>query len=385
MIRRFGALGFALGLLVATPIEGSGIPYFARKYGVNCSQCHLAPPKLNEFGYQFVLRGYRLPEPRDSRSTWPFALWNSARAESLPDRNLGEDSEVFVNRVEVISGGPLTSWLSYFVEWRPVSQELRGDGTLRDRAGRFEDLFVTLSWGRVEATVGQFRQIAQVDVSQRLELSEPLVLAASLPGAGGGTARERSLRAFSPSGRSPSARLAWNQQLGGTRRWITSIALPVPGEFSIPLTDTAEVQASHEIEWRLKGLVLESYVRNGLFSVGGHIFYDDADRYLGNVLSTYSMGDLHLTGMVGVAKRNAPAASSPRVYGQWSFQGEYIPNRLLAAGARVEDRASDGGEIALIPFLNAHFPGTRYTVRVTIEQRVQENRNTTVVELATIF
>ncbi len=379
----FSYLGL-ISALSAIPADAFAIPYFARKYGFSCSKCHLAPPKLNEFGYRFVLRGYRPPEPVETKRTWPFALWVSGRMESLPDSSLSE-AETFLNRVEVISGGPLTSWLTYFVEWRPVSRELRGDRTLRDRAGRFEDLFVALSAGRVEATAGQFRQVAQVDVSQRLELSEPLVLSASLPGSGGGTSRERGLRAFSPSGRSPAVRLAWNQPLGNMRRWITSVAVPVPGEFSIPLTDSAKVQASNEIEWRRKGVVVESFVRDGLFSVGGHGFYDNADRYLGNLLATYSVGDVHLTGMGGAARRTAPGGTGPDLFGQWSVQGEFIPSRFIAAGARLEDRAADGAGRALLPFFNAHFPGTRYTFRVTVEQRLQENRNMTIVELAAIF
>ena len=69
------------------------------------------------------------------------------------------------------------------VEWRPVSLEPRSDGTLRDRSGRFEDLFLTAVAGdRLELFVGQFRQVQQVDVSRRLGVSEPALLSASLPG-----------------------------------------------------------------------------------------------------------------------------------------------------------------------------------------------------------
>jgi hypothetical protein len=53
------ALGIALGA-AAAPAEVSGIPYFARKYNFTCAQCHVAPPKLNQFGQQFLERGYAL-------------------------------------------------------------------------------------------------------------------------------------------------------------------------------------------------------------------------------------------------------------------------------------------------------------------------------------
>ena len=36
-------------------------------------------------------------------------------------------------------------------------------------------------------------------------------------------------------------------------------------------------------------------------------------------------------------------------------------------------------------YVNAHFPGTRYTIRLTIERRLQRGRNATLVELGTVF
>src|SRR5688572_24032519 len=190
------------------------IPYFARKYGVACTQCHVAPPKLNAFGEEFVARGYDMPG-LTPRRTWPFALWVSGRSESLPvPDDVADNLKAYLNRVELISGGKVVApWLSYFLEWRAISQEARANGTLRDRSGRFEDLYITAARNQAELSLGQFRQIAQVDVSRRLGLSEPLVLSSSLAGTGGGSPRERGLRAFSPSGRSPAVRAAWNQPL----------------------------------------------------------------------------------------------------------------------------------------------------------------------------
>ena len=358
----------------------STIPYFARKYGVACSQCHVAPPKLNTFGEAFIARGYAMPGLTERR-TWPFALWVSGRSESLPvPDDVADNLEAYINRVELISGGKVVApWLSYFVEWRPVSQEARSDGTLRDRAGRFEDLLVTAAGERVELTVGQFRQVAQVDVSRRLGLSEPLVLSASLAGSGGGSARERSLRSFAPAGRSPAMRAAWQQPLSNGWRWTTSVGLPISGEFSIPLNDEARIEASNEIEWRPKGVVVESFVRRGLASVGGHAFYDDSRRYLANAVATGSQSALHWTAMVGGAK------TADVLAGRWSLEAEYLPNSYFGVGARAEDRAADAADVAVLPYFNAHFPGTRYTVRLTIERRLQRGRNATLVELGTIF
>ena len=40
--------------------SGFGIPAFARKYGLRCSACHEAWPKLNNFGQVFKDNGYQL-------------------------------------------------------------------------------------------------------------------------------------------------------------------------------------------------------------------------------------------------------------------------------------------------------------------------------------
>jgi hypothetical protein len=375
-------IAFLITALIGLPAAAAAemIPYFARQYGVSCAQCHVAPPKLNEFGQAFLSRGYEMPG-LESRGTWPFAIWASGRADRL---NLTEPQRTglvtYLNRLEVISGGSLGApWLSYFVEWRALSLEPRGDGTLRDRSGRFEDLFVVASTDRLELMAGQFRQIAQIDVSQRASVSEPLALAASLPGAGDGSAREVSLRGFSPSGRSPAARLGWTGEVGRWG-WTTSLTLPLPGELSLPLTREARAEASNEVEWRLKGVVVESYVRRGLTTWGGHVFSDGGDRFLANLVTTGSRASLHWAAVAGV----------DRVDDDWrrrtSVEAELYPDRLWGVGARLEDRTGDGAGPALLPYLNAHFPGTRHTFRLTVEQRFQQGRRgVTLVELGTVF
>ncbi|HUG40201.1 MAG TPA: hypothetical protein VMM12_06945 [Longimicrobiales bacterium] len=356
------------------------IPYFARLYGVSCSQCHVSPPKLNEFGEAFVAAGYDSPGLEEAGRTWPLAVWASGRMESLPAADpLAGDVVSYVNRIELISGGRvLAPWLSYFVEWRALSLESRPDGTERDRSGRFEDLFVTAGGDAFDVTLGQFRMLQQVDVSRRIGLSEPLVYAASLPGDGDGSARERSLRAFSPAGRSPAVRAALKRPaMGGT--WTTSVVLPVPGELSIPLTDEARTEASNEVMGELKGVFLESFVRRGLASAGVHAFYDDADRYLVSGLVTGARDAGHWGAALGLDR----VADVTR--GRWSAEAEYFPRTFLALGGRIEDRAGDGASAAFLPYVNIHFPGTRFTIRFTLEQRFQRDRGATLFELGALF
>ena len=66
----------------AGPLTGNGIraiPAFARKYGMPCSACHEAWPKLNNFGQTFKDNGYQMGNDRDAPifqqpAYWPIAL-----------------------------------------------------------------------------------------------------------------------------------------------------------------------------------------------------------------------------------------------------------------------------------------------------------------------
>jgi len=64
---------FVLPLVAALPLfapqPGHALPLFARKYEMQCSQCHLAFPRLNAFGMRFRQNGYRL-EGEKGQSPW---------------------------------------------------------------------------------------------------------------------------------------------------------------------------------------------------------------------------------------------------------------------------------------------------------------------------
>lgn len=67
------AFTFALlTFLLANSASGFAIPAFARKYGMPCSACHEAWPKLNTIGQTFKDNGYQLMNDRDS------PIWQSA-------------------------------------------------------------------------------------------------------------------------------------------------------------------------------------------------------------------------------------------------------------------------------------------------------------------
>jgi hypothetical protein len=51
------------------PDDAQAIPPFARKYNVNCTVCHTAPPILNQFGQRFLENGYQMPGTEDGGIT----------------------------------------------------------------------------------------------------------------------------------------------------------------------------------------------------------------------------------------------------------------------------------------------------------------------------
>ncbi len=68
-----------LSILLVNCCPASAIPMFARKYGMPCSACHEAWPKLSPFGQQFKDSGYQMGNDRDApvfqqAAYWPISL-----------------------------------------------------------------------------------------------------------------------------------------------------------------------------------------------------------------------------------------------------------------------------------------------------------------------
>lgn len=60
-----GVLAAGILSLLAMPDQAHAIPAFARKYNVNCTTWHTAPPILNQYGQRFLENGYQLPGTED--------------------------------------------------------------------------------------------------------------------------------------------------------------------------------------------------------------------------------------------------------------------------------------------------------------------------------
>ncbi len=371
-------------ICILIPIQGAlAIPTFSRKYGVSCQTCHVAPAKLNSFGLEFASRRYQYPEEdSEPRSTFPVSTWISALGHRQPNRDFIRG---FPNRLEFIATEALEGLgVSYFIEWRAVSMELRGDGTVRDRSGRFEDLYITAgATDVISVTFGQFRMLSQVDVSQRISISEPVPFSSSLRGQPASTSRLTALRAFSPSGRSPGLRLQYHPEASSSGRaadgWFAFLNLPFTGELSLPLTDEARREASFEVEGAPKGIFGEAFFRTGLTSLGGHMFFDGDQRLLGQIVGTTTYKDFYLTSTMGIGKDDRRKMSN------LMLEIEYVPLEWGVVALRVEHQTGSGIEPTLVPYGVAHFPGTSYTIRLALEQRIQQGNNQFLIETSLMF
>ena len=377
-------IGIPLVILAAMMVffhlqEAHGVPYFARKYDLNCKSCHIIPPALNQQGENFVANGYKLAGLVKAKTTWPFALWLTQRFEGQHSNDLDKG---FPNKVELISGGPIgNSRASYFLEWRILSQQVSSNGSLKDRSGRFEDLFIMYNVSNsINLKAGQFRLLNQIDDSRKLGLSSPLVIGAKISGSGVGSARERSLRAFAPNGRSPSLSLE-HRSLPGAHAadgWFNIVSLVFPGEFSIPITDEARIEASFEFESDPKGVFLESFYRRGLSSVGAHLFVDDG-RSMGSLIGVYNRG--RWFSRLGLGYGRFAGETNAR----FTLANEFIPYDFLSGGVRLDHQTEVDNGTSFVPNVNLQWPLTSWTLRLVVEHRVRSDNHVTVSELSLVF
>lgn len=381
-MRRISTVSLALFLVLTSASLSGATPQFARTYRVDCSYCHSAPPRLNERGQRFLASGYRF-DVEERSGTVPLALWNTGDVEWRHSADLVKG---YPGRVELISAGPIgRSRAAYFIEWRALSQSIGGNRRLLNRSGRFEDLFVRLPMtpaGSLSLIAGQFRALAQVDVSQRLSLSEPLVFSSGLSGRRALGTRLTALRGFSASGRQPGLRAEYQIGRGASAAdgWFLSATLPITGELTIPFADAA----SFELEGRPKGVFLELFRRAGLTSVGGHAFVGDASRRLLTAVATHDIGGrLALVG--GLGAFHAGGVTDTR----FSVGAEATLSQHMVGGVRVDHRTRQGRDPAVLVYGNGHLPfgpaAFRQALRLQIEHRIQPANHATAVALSHVF
>lgn len=140
MSNRLTTAVVASGILAASvlsllmPDHAQAIPAFARKYNVNCTTCHTAPPILNQFGQRFLENGYQLPGTEDG---------GIIGKKKLGDLSLDDVTNYLALR---LVGNVVQNW--------SVKQQNQAEGIENKTEFTFPDNFVLFAGGTVTKNVG---------------------------------------------------------------------------------------------------------------------------------------------------------------------------------------------------------------------------------------
>ncbi|MBP1622893.1 MAG: uncharacterized protein H6Q07_913, partial [Acidobacteria bacterium] len=125
-------LGVAFSLLILSQ-AAMAIPAFARKYGFNCNMCHVAFPKLNDFGQRYRDNGYQIPGQQGHEKTAfenaiPFAVRTTAGYSIYnSDGQTATGSHLY--GLDLLAGGVLHKNISFFFVYTPRIDEPAADFT----------------------------------------------------------------------------------------------------------------------------------------------------------------------------------------------------------------------------------------------------------------
>lgn len=171
-----GLVGAAVLVAALLPTQrAAAVPAFARAYKASCTLCHDPIPRLSAFGEMFVANGYRFypgqPMPDGMATGDPLlelparlrlAMRFDAYAVGYAGRNVVTDFQT-PYALKLISGGPLSDHLSYYIYFMLSEQ---------GSTGSIEDAYVTwneLAGAPVAVSVGQF-QVSDVIFPRELRL-----------------------------------------------------------------------------------------------------------------------------------------------------------------------------------------------------------------------
>jgi hypothetical protein len=172
-------------ILFSTP--GYGIPAFARKYGLRCSACHEAWPKLNNFGQVFKDNGYQLGNDRDAPiyqdpGYWPASVrmtpqWRAeSNSRTAVDTIPGDASSGLTESKVVTSGFDLSGLDLWFAGTLAKNISFQVLPALEDGGFSFESAWVRFGdllgskW--VNVKVGKFELDTPVSEKRFLALTE---------------------------------------------------------------------------------------------------------------------------------------------------------------------------------------------------------------------
>lgn len=120
-------LVFAMAGSYIVTQQASAIPAFARKYRVSCNTCHIAVPKLKEYGESFAGNGFNLPDGEEPRRAYidtgdetlllqrdlPIAVRLDAFIRAEEGQTAETDFETPYG-IKLLSGGHVSKKVSYY-------------------------------------------------------------------------------------------------------------------------------------------------------------------------------------------------------------------------------------------------------------------------------
>ena len=171
----------SIALLVLFSESAFAIPAFARKYGFNCNMCHVAFPKLNDFGQRFRDNGYQIPgqaglEQTVFETAIPIAIRTTA-GHSLYNSTEGTTSAFHLYGLDLLAAGVLHKNISFFFVYTPRIDEPAADylgagsGDNPSQLGAVESanvVFSNLVPDKLNLRVGRFEPAYQLLSSKRL-------------------------------------------------------------------------------------------------------------------------------------------------------------------------------------------------------------------------
>jgi hypothetical protein len=114
--------------LTTLPLKrATAIPAFARKYKISCSTCHVAIPKLKDYGDEFAANGFMIPDGEEPKRYYvntgdeslflmrelPIAVRFDAYVQAA-DRDRAKTDFQAPFGLKLLSGGPISKHVSYY-------------------------------------------------------------------------------------------------------------------------------------------------------------------------------------------------------------------------------------------------------------------------------
>ena len=115
-------------IAISLPLKRAhAIPAFARKYKFSCNTCHVAIPKLKEYGDDFVGNGFKIPDGEEPKRAYvntgdetlmllrelPLAIRFDAYIQAADREDAKTDLQTPYG-IKLLSGGPISKHISYY-------------------------------------------------------------------------------------------------------------------------------------------------------------------------------------------------------------------------------------------------------------------------------